>query len=226
MRVFCFLFLLVAGHEVAADDWAITAEEACVPDLRPAKDSVAPDAVFDVVDGGVLTLAVDDDGDGWGDLLIRLRPEASGHLELLRQLAAESRELRLHAWGAAAKTVELIQPAGPSIWLPVRTPNCTLPADWAAERELLMLDSIAWIRTPDGPELTLDNPPTPEQLRDIHQRMGIPQPARCRAGGPGALSCSYSPSGPAERGSCHAACAGEDQYACCAPTGCGCESVE
>ncbi len=233
MRVFCLLFLLMVAGEVAAVDWTATADEACVPDLRPAKDAVVPIAVFDAVEDGALTLAVDDDADRRGDLLIRLRPEAAEPLEFLRELVAESAELRLHAWGSAAKTVELVQPVGPSIWLPVRTPNCTLPEDWVAERELLMLESIAWMRTPDGPALALDDPPAaeklPETLREIHRRMGIEEPTVCRAGGPGALSCSYSPGvltgAPAEAGSCHAACAGEDQYACCAPTGCGCESV-
>ncbi|MBY6204308.1 hypothetical protein [Halomonas denitrificans] len=229
MRLFCVAICLLATAGISAENFSVTADEACVPDLRPAKDSVVPGAVFDAVEDGVLTLGVDVDGDGRGELMIRLRPESSNQLGLLRELVAGADEFRLHARGAAARTVELVLSDRLSIWLPVRTPNCRLPDDWVAGREVLVLQEIAWLRTPDGPELALGDGPVPETLREIHRRMGVAEPAACRAGGPGALSCSYAtgtstgPSG--EAGRCHAACAGESQYACCAPTACGCESV-
>lgn len=223
MRYLFVFLVLIASGSVRAENWAVTADEACIPDLRPAEDSIERGgAVFDALEADELTLAVDGDADGRGDLLLRLRPEASEQAGLLRELVAEATGFKLHAWGSAAMTVELVQLSGPSIWLPVRTPNCPLPDDWVADRELMMLESMAWMRTADGPELEVKNAPTLQRLAEIHQLMGHSDPAVCRAGGPGALSCAYS----LGSGACHAACASPNTYACCAPAGCGCESAE
>ena len=215
--------LLASSIHAQSSGWEATADQACVPDFRPAEDGIALDgAVHDVVADGELTMVIDGDADGRGDRLLRLRPEDGAQLELLRELAAEAIEFELFAWGSAAKTVRLGNfGSSGSTWLAVRTSECPLPDAWVQGRDVLMLESLTWIRTPDGPELDIDDPPVPAEIARAVSRYGLTSPTRCQAGGPGAMFCGLT----LGEASCLAACTATDEYACCTPVACGCEPV-
>ena len=223
-------FWIVAGALCASavgaqsENWEATAEQVCIPDFRPAEDGIVLDgAVYDVVVDGELTLAIDGDADGRGDRLLRLRPENPDQLSVLREVASEAIEFELFSWSSAAKTIRLGgYGGGPSTWLFVRTPTCPLPDDWIAGRDLLMLEALTWIDTPDGPQLGLDDPSRPARMPEALARYGRLVPDQCQAGGPGALACGLT----VGESACYAACAGTDEYACCTPVACGCQSVD
>ncbi|NKI36113.1 hypothetical protein HFP89_13160 [Wenzhouxiangella sp. XN79A] len=216
---------LLCASAVCAEStgWEVTADRACIPDVRPAVDGIDLDgAVFDAVTDGELTLAVDANGDGQGDRLMRLRPENPARIDRLREAVAEATRFDLFNWGSAAKTIRLTDGlTRRATWLVVRTPNCPLPADWVEGRDLLMLESLTWIRTPDGPRWTVDDPPEPAGMADALSRYDLVPPSECQAGGPGALSCGLA----VGQGACYAACTGTDRYACCTPVACGCETI-
>jgi hypothetical protein len=216
--------VLASSIQAQTSGWEATAEQVCIPDFRPAEDGIVLDgAAYDVVADGELTLAIDGDADGRGDRLLRLRPEDPDQLPVLHEVAAEAIEFEFFAWGSAAKTIRLgAFGGGPSTWLVVRTPNCPLPDDWVEGRNLLMLEALTWIETPDGPELGLDDPPRPARMAETLARYGHLPPEQCQAGGPGAMSCGLT----IGEGGCYAACADIDQYACCTPVACGCEPVD
>jgi hypothetical protein len=225
LRVLVLAGFVLAACSAFGENWEVTAEQVCRPDFRPAKDQfVLNGAAFDAVDEGELTIAFDEDGDGFGDLLLRLQPEDALQLGLLRELFAEASHFERFGWGRAAPSIRLgLTGEGPraEVWLVLRTTDCPLPDEWVGGRDLVMLSSMSWSRTSDGPQLSIDDAPPPVQMIEALANYGRPAPERCQAGGPGALSCSLS----FGNGGCFAGCARSDQYACCTPTICGCEPL-
>lgn len=215
--------LVLASSCAFGENWTAMPEQRCLPDFRPAVDAFERNgAAIEAIDEGELTLAVDDNGDGFGDVLLRLQPEDSVQLGRLREGFAEASRVERFGWGQAAPSIRLgLTAADPKaeLWLVLRTANCPLPDEWVRGRDVVMLSSMSWSRTPDGLQLALDDP-SPAQMIEALANDGRPAPERCQAGGPGALSCSLR----VGEGRCFAGCSDPDQYACCAPMVCGCET--
>jgi len=215
--------LCAASVGAQSQGWEATAGQRCIPDIRPAEDTVElQGAAYDVVKDDELTLAIDGDADGRGDRLLRVRPEHALDLDLLRGLVAGARRFEFYRRAPAAPAVRLVPFGGRAeAWLVLRSSECPLPASWLNDRDVVMLDSLIWIRTPDGPELATGDRPDPEALVDAYSVSEVPGPSACRAGGPGALSCGLTDG----EASCFAACPSLADYACCAATACGCVPV-